>query len=177
MENVNRKEIIKTGPNKPDRYTRFLHLLEVELNEKLTLEKTESSCISDEKANIKCEIKVRMVEEIKTSIHQLIYFSDKYQEQNISDYISKKVGQPYVYLNTLFSQNTGSTIKKYINTKKIELIKEILIYDEMNFETIVRKLNYRNAKHLTEEFRKNTGVSPGLYKLLRKSSSYKFQNV
>lgn len=61
--------------------------------------------------------------------------------------------------------------------KKIDLVKELLIYDQLNIEMIASKLNYRNATQLIEEFRKETGVSPAFYRLLRKTSSYNYQNV
>ncbi|MFA5329555.1 MAG: AraC family transcriptional regulator [Prolixibacteraceae bacterium] len=142
-----------------------------------TTEKIQSAHISPEKAELKKDMQLQLVEEIKTAIHQLIYFSDSSPEQNISGYISKKVHHNYIFLNRLFSQSTGFTIKRYINTQKIELIKEILIYDNLNITVIAGKLNYRNASHLAEEFRKETGVSPALYRLLRKTRSYKYTNV
>ncbi len=177
MENQHRIEIEKTGLNNPDRYIRFLKLLEVKLNEEFSIEKIQSARIAIEKAELKNDMQLQLVDGIKTVIHRLIYSSDRPLEQNISDYISKKLGHPYAYLNNLFSQNTGFTIKRYINAQKIELIKEILIYDEVNIATIALKLNFRNETHLAEWFRKETGVSPSFYRLLRKTSSYKYPNV
>ncbi len=130
-----------------------------------------------EKAELTSDKQLQLVENIKNTIHQLIYFSDGSPEQNISEYIIKKVDYQYIYLNKLFSQKTGFTIKRYIKLQKIEHIKEIVIYDELNLISIARKLHYRNVSHLTEEFRKETGVSPSLYRLLRKTSLGTIENV
>lgn len=118
-----------------------------------------------------------LVEKIKTAIHQLIYHTGSDSNQDISDYISEKVNRGYIFLNKIFMQHTGISIKSYLNLQKIELIKELLIYDELNIATIARKLNYRSETNLVEVFRKETGVSPAFYRLLRKTSSYEYKNV
>ena len=95
-----------------------------------------------------------LVEEVKTAIHQLIYQTGIHLNQNIQDYISEKVDNNYFFLNNFFKLHTGISIMSYLNLQKIELIKELLIYDQLNIELIASKLNYRNATHLFEEFRK-----------------------
>lgn len=117
------------------------------------------------------------VEKIKTAVHQLIYLSDKLPYQKTSDYIGIKVNQRYAYLNKVFRNITGITINKYINDQKIDLVKEILIYDETDIVEIARKLDFRSVSILESKFIEETGVSPAFYKLLRKTGSGKFKNV
>lgn len=151
---------------------KFVEFIEDELNDEFSAGKIQLVSKAVESADL-----FVLVEEVKTAIHQLIYQNGVNSNQDIPDYISEKVKSNYIFLNNLFLQSTGFTIDRYINTKKIELIKEILIYDELDIETIACKLNYQNATHFVEEFRKETGVSPSFYRLLRKTSSYEYQNV
>jgi AraC-like DNA-binding protein len=151
---------------------KFVEFLEEELNEEFSDEKIQLVSKALESANL-----FVLVEEVKTAIHQLIYQTGINPNLVIPDYISEKVNCNYIFLNKLFIQHSGISIKKYIEIQKIELIKELLCYNDLNFTQIASKLHYRNMAHLTEEFRKETGVSPSFYRLLRKSGSGVMQNV
>jgi len=164
------RERIKS--KKPGLHSKFLELYEVELNEDFSDKKS----ISVNSAHENDESLV-LVEEIKTAIYQLIFLSDQFPNLDIPDYISKKVTRDFIYLNQVFWDSAGISIKKYINKQKIELVKEMLIYDELELSQIVSKLQYRNVAHLVNEFIKETGVSPVFYRLLRNTSSGKSQNV
>jgi len=118
-----------------------------------------------------------LVEEVKTAIHQLIYQTGINPNQNIQDYISEKVNFKYIILNKLFIQRTGISIMNYLNLQKIELIKDLLIYAEINIAMIASELNYRSETHLADEFIKATGISPTFYRLVGKTSSYGYRNV
>ncbi|MBW8331549.1 MAG: hypothetical protein K0M40_06005 [Prolixibacteraceae bacterium] len=112
-----------------------------------------------------------LIGEIKTAVHQLIYLSDKLPDQKTSNYISSKLNRDYSYLNKLFVSITGISIKKYISNQKIELVKEILFYDETDLFVIARKLQFRSVSQLENKFIKQTGVSTAFYRLLRKTSA------
>lgn len=162
MEARQHETIEKDRPNKTSFHSKFLELLEIELNAESSDKKIQSVRIAQENTDL-----FVLVEEVETVIHQLIYHSDRLAKQNISDYISKKVNQNYISLNKLFKRSKGITIKKYITKQKIELVKELLVYDELNLSIIASKLQYRNATHLAEEFINETGVSPAFYRLIR----------
>lgn len=162
MKNLHFETIEKTGSNKPSIQSKFSEMLEVELNEDFSIEKIESVRIALEKANL-----FFLVEEIKTIIHQIIYYSERHPNQNIHDCISEKVNHNYIFLNKLFLQSEGISIKKYINQQKIELVKDLLSDEKLALSLIARKLQYRNVAHLAEEFLNETGVSPEFYRLLR----------
>lgn len=112
-----------------------------------------------------------LIGEIKTAVRQLIYLSDKLPDQKTSNYISSKLNRDYSYLNKLFVSITGISIKKYISNQKIELVKEILFYDETDLFLITRKLQFRSVSQLENKFIKQTGVSTAFYRLLRKTSA------
>lgn len=162
MKNHHFETIEKTGSNKPSFQSKFSEMLEVELNEEFSIEKIESVRIALENAEL-----FFLVEEVKTAIHQIIYYSDRLLNQSIQDCISEKVNHNYIFLNKLFLQSEGISIKKYINKQKIELVKDLMSDDKLALSLIARKLQYRNVTHLAEEFLNETGVSPEFYRLLR----------
>jgi len=162
MKNLHFETIEKTGSNKPSFQSKFSEMLEVELNEEFSIEKIESVRIALENAEL-----FFLVEEVKTVIHQLVNYSVRIINQSIQEYLSEKVNYNYIFLNKLFLQSEGISIKKYINRQKIELIKDLLSDEKLALSLIARKLQYRNVAHLAEEFLNETGVSPEFYRLLR----------
>jgi len=164
MEAMQHDTIEKDRLNKSRFHSKFVELLEIELNVESSDKKIQSVRIAQENTDV-----FVLVEEVETVIHQLIYHSDRLPKQNISDYISEKVNHDYISLNKLFKRSKGITIKKYINKEKLELVKELLVYDELDLSTIASKLQYRNTTHLADEFINATGVSPAFYRLLRQT--------
>ena len=106
------------------------------------------------------------IEKIKAHIIQLIHTPDTIIRVKFSDYLSNKLGQPYSYLAKLFSEVQGITIEQFIIKHKIERIKELIIYDEMNFSEIAFAMNYSSAAHLSNQFKKETGLTPTDFKRL-----------
>ena len=114
-----------------------------------------------------------IIEKIKDAINQLIYLSDDLPKPNFSDYISEKVNYDYAYLSNLFSGTQGITIEKYIIIQKIECVKELLVYDELSLSDIAYKLQYSSVAHLSNQFKKITGITPSFFKKLRNTNRQK----
>ncbi len=114
--------------------------------------------------------KAILVEKIKNVIIEMIHYSDELPQVNYSDYISEKVGYNYTYLSNLFSEVTGSTLQHFIIMHKIERVKELMLYCELNLTEISYRLNYSSVAHLSHQFKKVTGLSPSLYKKLKKKT-------
>ncbi len=108
-----------------------------------------------------------LVERIKTSIIELVHFTDDQIKVNLSDHLSQKLNHNYTYLANLFSEVKGTTIEKYYLTHKIERVKELLAYDELNLTEIAWKLHYSSVAHLSNQFRKMTGLTPTQFKNLK----------
>jgi AraC-like DNA-binding protein len=108
-----------------------------------------------------------LIERIKNVIIQLIHFSDELPKVNYSDYISEKLGKDYTYLANTFSEVKGITIQQFIITHKIERVKELLIYNELNITEIADKLHYSSVAHLSNQFKKITGLTPSFYSQLK----------
>lgn len=107
-----------------------------------------------------------LIEKIENSILEMIQYSDKYPVINYSDYLSKKLNYDYTYLANIFSEVKGITIQQYIILNKIEIVKELIVLDDLNLTEISYKLNYSSVAHLSGQFKKVTGLSPSVYKIL-----------
>ena len=112
------------------------------------------------------EKKCILVEKIKDSILEMIQYSENYPIINSSHYLSKKLNHDYTYLANIFSEVTGITIQQYIILNKIEIVKELILLDNLNLTEISYKLNYSSVAHLSGQFKKITGLSPSSYKII-----------
>jgi len=124
----------------------------------------------DDKKNI-------LVEKIKNVIIEMIHFSDELPKVNDSDYISEKLNYDYTYLSNTFSDVKGMTIQKYIIMNKIERVKELLLYDELSLTEIAWKLNYSSVAHLSNQFKKITGLTPTYFKELKHKRERNLENI
>jgi AraC-like DNA-binding protein len=107
-----------------------------------------------------------LVEKIKSIVVEVIHYSEESIKMNFSDFLSEKLNLNYTYLSNLFSETTGITIEQYVIAHKIERVKEMLIYDQLTLTEISYKLNYSSVAHLSNQFRKVTGLTPSFYKKL-----------
>ncbi|MEI6408672.1 MAG: helix-turn-helix domain-containing protein [Bacteroidota bacterium] len=108
-----------------------------------------------------------LIEKIKNVIIEMIHYSDEVPKVNYSDYISEKLGYDYTYLANTFSEVKGITIQQFIINHKIERVKELLLYNEMNLTEIAYMMHYSSVAHLSNQFKKITGLSPSFYKQLK----------
>ena len=104
-----------------------------------------------------------LIEKIKNVIIELVHYTDDLPRTNYSDYISNKIGYDYTYLSNLFSEAKGIDIQHFIINHKIERVKELLQYKELNLTEISYKLHYSSVSHLSNQFKKVTGFSPSTY--------------
>lgn len=118
-----------------------------------------------------------LIEKIKAVITEIIHYSDELQQENFSDIISKKLGYNYTYLANTFSEIKGITIQQFIIIHKIERVKELLLYEELNLTEISYKLNYSSVAHLSNQFKKVTGLSPSFYKQLKQKRKQNLENL
>jgi AraC family transcriptional regulator len=111
-----------------------------------------------------------IIEKIKTLIINIIHHNREIPAYlNFSDILSREIGYDYPYLSSLFSSVMGITIEKYIILQKIEKVKELLVYDELNLNEIAFQLNYSSVQHLSSQFKKTTGLTPSYYKKIKEN--------
>jgi len=108
-----------------------------------------------------------LIEKIKTVIIEMVHFSDELPKTNYSDYISEKLHYDYTYLSNLFSEVKGITIQQFIIIHKIERVKELLLYDELSLTEISYRMQYSSVAHLSNQFKKVTGLTPSVFKQLK----------
>lgn len=118
-----------------------------------------------------------LIEKIKNIIIELIHYSDELPKVNYSDYISEKMGMDYTHLSKLFSEVRGITIEHFIIAHKIERVKELLLYDELNLTQISYIMNYSSVSHLSKQFKKVTGLTPTFFKNLKDKKRIALENV
>lgn len=118
-----------------------------------------------------------LIEKIKNVITEMIHHSDELPKENYSNYISRKLDYDYTYLANIFSEVKGITIQQYIINHKVEKIKELLLYDEFTLSEISYKLHYSSVQHLSNQFKKITGLTPSYYKQLKKKRYQNLENV
>ena len=108
-----------------------------------------------------------LIEKIKNVIVEMVHHVDEVPKTNFSDFLSEKLHHDYTYMSNLFSEVQGTTIEQFIISHKVERIKELIIYGELNITEIAWKMNYSSVAHLSNQFKKVTGLSPSHFKQLK----------
>ncbi len=146
-----------------------VELGEVEVMENLSAEQREElkSGLLDAGLELMDDKRAVLIEKIKNAIIEMVHYSEEPIKVNFSDYLSEKLKHDYTYLANLFSEVQGTTIEHFIINHKIERIKELIIYDELTISEIAWKMNYSSVAHLSNQFKKVTGLSPSHFKKMK----------
>ena len=118
-----------------------------------------------------------LIEKIKNVITEMIHHSDELPKVNYSEYISQKLEYDYTYLANTFSEVKGITIQQYIILHKIERVKELILYDELSLSEISYKLHYSSPAHLSNQFKKVTGLTPSFFKKMKQKRNRNLENM
>jgi AraC-like DNA-binding protein len=161
---VVKKELAKLG----------LHYATIELGEVEVLENVSAEQHDQLKAallrsglELMDDKKSVLIQKIKAVIIQLVHYSNEPLVIKFSEYLSRTLNYDYTYLANLFSEVQGTTIEKYFITHKIERVKELLVYDELNLTEIAYLMHYSSVSHLSAQFKKVTGLTPSHFKQLK----------
>ncbi|MDZ7742846.1 MAG: AraC family transcriptional regulator [Bacteroidota bacterium] len=118
-----------------------------------------------------------LVEKIKLAVIELVHYTEDQIKVNLSDYLSQKLNYNYTYLANLFSEVKGITIEKFYLTHKIERVKELIVYDELNLSEIAYRMHYSSVAHLSNQFKKYTGLTPTHFKKLKSKRRETLEDV
>ena len=118
-----------------------------------------------------------IIERIQNAVVEMVHFSNELPKINISTHISQKIGLDYTYLSNIFAELKGITLQNYIIMHKIEKVKELLFYDELNLSEISYRLQYSSVAHLSAQFKKVTGLTPSYYKQLKKTRTINLEDL
>jgi AraC-like DNA-binding protein len=108
-----------------------------------------------------------LIEKIKNVITEMIHYTEEVPRINFSNFLADKLQYDYTYLANLFSEVEGTTIEHHIIAHKIERVKELLVYDELSLTEIAYKLHYSSVAHLSNQFKKVTGLTTSHFKQLK----------
>jgi len=171
--------MVKSELNKLGLHHIIVDLGEVDIKEDITAEQRESlkNALLKSGLVLMDDKKAILIEKIKNVIVEMVHYSDEHPKINFSDYLSEKLNYDYTYLANLFSEVTGITIERFIIAHKIEKVKELLLYDELNLTEISYKLNYSSVAHLSYQFKKVTGLTPSFFKQLKNKRRNTLENV
>ncbi len=151
-----------------------LHFVIVDLGEVEIMEDLDSEQLDELKSallvsglELMDNKKAILIERIKNTIVEMVHHSNEGLKINFSNFLSEKLHHDYTYLANLFSEMQGSTIEQFMIAHKVERIKELIIYGELNITEIAWKMNYSSVAHLSNQFKKMTGLSPSQFKQLK----------
>lgn len=169
MGTARRKAALSAQLEKLGMHCIRIEMGEVELQDKITIGQLYQLKRSLARAGFELmdDHKSILVEKIKIIIFEMIHEKDEIPKTKFSSYISERLNHDYTYLANIYSDKTGNTIEQAVIRMKIERVKELLIFNELNLTQISYKLNYSSVAHLSSQFKKITGLTPTLFKLLK----------
>jgi AraC-like DNA-binding protein len=179
MVSIRCKMIVKSELEKLGLHATTVDLGEADVLEEMTSAQLDHLKLVLLKAGLELmdDKKAILIEKIKNVIVEMIHYADDRPKTNFSDFLADKLQYDYTYLANLFSEVTGITIEHFIIAHKIERVKELLIYDELNLTQISYLLNYSSVAHLSNQFKKVTGLTPTFFKKLKQKKRTTLEDV
>jgi AraC-like DNA-binding protein len=179
MVSIRCKMLVKSELEKLGLHYRWVDLGEVDIEENISAEQNDRlrSALMQSGLELMDDKKAMLIEKIKNAIVEMVHYEDEFPKTKNSAYISTKLNHNYTYLANLFSEATGTTIEHYIIIHKIERAKELIIYDELNLTEIAWKLNYSSVAHLSNQFKKITGLTPSFFRKLKTKRRISLEDV
>jgi AraC-like DNA-binding protein len=179
MESERCKTIVRQELKKLGVHYKYVELGEVELLTKIPIEKQTLFADALKKSGLELILnqKAILIEKIKDAVNDFIYFSDDITHPNFSAYITKKVNYDYNYLSKAFSETEGITIEKYFIQQRIDKVKELLVYGGCSLNEIAYKLLFSSVAHLSNQFKKVTGLTPFIFRQSNDNSSKKNSDI
>ncbi|WP_460552617.1 helix-turn-helix domain-containing protein [Ferruginibacter profundus] len=179
MVSIRCKMLVKEELKKLGLHYTTVNLGEVEIMENITPEQRGliQTALLQSGLQLLDDKKSILIEKVKGVIIEMIHYSDDLPKTNFSDFLSEKLNYDYTYLANLFSETEATTIEQFIILHKIERVKELIIYDELNLTEIARKMHYSSVAHLSHQFKKITGLTPSYFKSLKHKKRSALENL
>jgi len=173
------KMVVKDELAKLGLHYTFVELGEAEILETITAEQHDlfRDALLRSGLELMDDKKSVLIQRIKNVIIELVHYSEEPLIVNFSVFLSEKLKYDYTYLANLFSEVQGTTIEKFIIAHKIERVKELLVYNELNLTEIAYQMHYSSVAHLSTQFKKVTGLTPSHFKQLKNKRRTMLENV
>jgi len=169
MVTIRCKMVVKAELKKLGLHYTNVELGVVEIMEDISMEQREQLKIALHRSGLELidDKKGILIEKIKAVIVEIVHHADAPLKIKFSDFLAEKLQYDYTYLSNLFSEVVGTTIEHFIIIHKIERVKELIVYNELNLTEISYLLNYSSVAHLSNQFKKVTGLTPSRFKKLK----------
>lgn len=118
-----------------------------------------------------------MIEKIKNIIIEQVHYVEEPLATNLSTLLAEALHHDYTYLANLFSISQGTTIEKFYIAHRVERIKELLLYDELNITEIANLMHYSSVAHMSNQFKKITGLTPSFFKHLKNPHRISLEDI
>lgn len=179
MVSIRCKMIVKSELANLGLHPIVVELGEVEVQENMSAEQMKKlkAALLRSGLELMDDKKAILIEKIKNIIIEMVHYTDDVPKTNFSNYLSEKLDYDYTYLANLFSEVTGITVEHFIIAHKIERVKELLLYDELNLTQISYLMNYSSVAHLSSQFKKVTGLTPTYFKHLKSKKRTNLDDV
>jgi len=171
---VVKTELAKLGINHA-----VVELGEVEIFDDMTTEQSDLLKVALLKSGLELmdDKKSVLIQRIRNVIVELAHYSEEPLQMKFSEFLSQKLNHDYTYLANLFSEVQGTTIEQFYISHKIERVKELLVYDELNLTEIAYLMHYSSVSHLSTQFKKVTGLTPSYFKGLKNKRRNMLENL
>ena len=179
MVSIRCKMVVKSELDKLGLHYTTVELGEVEVRENISSAQRRllSAGLKATGLELMDDKKSMLIEKIKNVIIDTIHYSDEALKVNFSDHLSDKLGYDYTYLANLFSEVESTTIEHFIIKHKIARVKELLVYDELTLTEIAFQLHYSSVAHLSNQFKKVTGLTPTFFRNLKHKRLTGIENI
>jgi AraC-like DNA-binding protein len=179
MVSLRCKMIVKEALQKLGISYTSINLGVVEMQERITCEQRDelNENLMDSGLELLDDKKSILIEKIKRVAIETIHYADELPNIKYSEYLSQKLGYNYTYLAKIFSEVQGMTIQQYVIVHKIEKVKELLLYDELSITEIAYKMSYSSVAHLSRQFKKITGLTPGFFRKLKDKKRINLEDI
>jgi AraC-like DNA-binding protein len=179
MVSIRCKMLVKEELKKLDLHFTNVNLGEVNIMENITDTQRDAlkNALHLSGLELMDDKRAMLIEKIKNVVIEMIHYADELPKTNFSDYLADKLQYDYTYLSNLFSETQATTIEHFIIIHKIEKVKELITYDELNLTEIADKLHYSSIAHLSHQFKKITGLTPSFFKSLKNKKRSSIDNL
>lgn len=179
MVSLRCKMVVKQELKKLGLWYVFVDLGSVEISGDITDEQRQQLKANLSKSGLELldDKKSILIERIKNAVIEMIHYDEALPKINLSSFISQKIGYDYTYLSNIFSEVKGITLQQYIIMHRIEKVKELLLYDDLSLTEIAYRLQYSSVAHLSNQFKKVTGLTPSYYRQLKQNRRSSLENL
>ena len=169
MVSIRCKMVVKSELERLGLSYSTVELGEVQIEENISADQLEQLNIALKKSGLELmdDKKSVLIQKIKNVIIELVHYSEEPLSVNFSEFLSQQLNHDYTYLANLFSEVQGITIEKFLISHKIERVKELLVYNELSLTEIAYLMHYSSVAHLSNQFKKVTGLTPSHFKQLK----------